>query len=82
MLIRLMVFVLASSAATAVRAQAPSGIGGAALVTASIRTNDTEVFIIDPTTGDAFNLTKAPPSEERYPSWSPDNAGAAALRTA
>jgi TolB protein len=42
------------------------------LLITSIRTGDTEVFIVNPTTGDAFNLTKAPQSEERYPSWSPD----------
>ena len=53
-------------------AQTPRDLAGYALVTTSIRTNDTEVFIIDPVTGDAFNLTKAPTSEERYPSWSPD----------
>jgi TolB protein len=53
-------------------AQVPLGPPGQALVTTSIRTNDTEVFIVDPVTGDAFNLTKAPASEERYPSWSPD----------
>ena len=58
---RLIVFVMVCSA-TAVRGQAPIDIGRAALVTTSIRTNDTEVFIIDPATGDAFNLTKAPAS--------------------
>ena len=67
-----MMFVMVCSAVTSVRAQAPLAPGGTALVTTSIRTNDTEVFIIDPATGDAFNLTKAPASEERYPSWSPD----------
>ncbi len=55
-----------------VNAQTLTEIAGNKLLTTSIRTNDTEVFIIDPTTGDAFNLTKAPKSEERYPSWSPD----------
>jgi TolB protein len=58
--------------ATVVLPQRPSELQGRALVTTSIRTNDTEVFIVDPVTGDAFNLTKAPRSEERYPSWSPD----------
>ena len=42
------------------------------LLTTSIRTGDTDVFWIDPVTGDAFNITKAPASEERYPVWSPD----------
>lgn len=42
------------------------------LLTTSIRTGDTDVFWINPVTGDAFNITKAPASEERYPVWSPD----------
>ncbi|GAB2602268.1 hypothetical protein GCM10027190_57380 [Spirosoma areae] len=42
------------------------------LLTTSIRTGNTEVFWINPATGDAFNITKAPTSEERYPVWSPD----------
>jgi TolB protein len=45
---------------------------GHKLLTTSIRTGDTEVFVIDPATGDAFNVTKAPKSEERYPLWLPD----------
>ena len=42
------------------------------LLTTSIRTGDTDVFWINPATSDAFNITKAPASEERYPVWSPD----------
>ncbi len=38
----------------------------------SIRTGDTEVFIADPTTGDMFNVSRSPKSEDRYPCWSPD----------
>lgn len=45
---------------------------GHKLLMTSIRTGDTEVFVIDPVTGDAFNVTKAPKSEERYPLWLPD----------
>lgn len=41
------------------------------LLVTSIRTGNTEVFIVNPLTGDAFNLTQAPDSEERYPAWSP-----------
>ena len=37
-----------------------------------VRTGDTEIFSVDPETGDAFNITKAPGSEERYPAWHPD----------
>ena len=56
--------------------EAPAAFGGALaghkLLLTSVRTGDTEVFIVDPETGDAFNVTKAPKSEERYPCWSPD----------
>src|SRR5262249_6022257 len=38
----------------------------------SVRTGDTEVFLIDPTTGDAANLTRSATSEDRYPCWSAD----------
>jgi TolB protein len=54
------------------QAQLLKEISGNKLLTTSIRTGDTEVFIIDPVTGDAFNVTKAPASEERYPIWLPD----------
>jgi TolB protein len=38
----------------------------------TVRTGDTEVFTVNPITGDAFNITKAPNSEERYPVWHPN----------
>jgi TolB protein len=38
----------------------------------SVRTGDTEIFLVDPYMGDAVNLTRSPESEERYPCWSPD----------
>ncbi len=44
----------------------------AKLVVTSVRTGDTEVFSIDPLTGDAFSLRRSPKSEDRYPAWSPD----------
>ncbi len=47
-------------------------LSGYTLLVTSVRTSDTEVFIADPTTGDMFNVTRAPKSEERYPCWSPD----------
>ena len=37
-----------------------------------VRTGDTEIFLVDPDSGDAINLTRSPKSEERYPCWSPD----------
>lgn len=42
------------------------------LLITSVRTGDTEVFLVDPDTGDALNVTRSPKSEERYPCWSPD----------
>ena len=38
----------------------------------TVRTGDTEIFSINPITGDAFNISKAPKSEERYPAWHPN----------
>jgi TolB protein len=46
-------------------------VGQKMLIT-SVRTGDTEIFVVDAATGDAFNVSKAPNSEERYPAWSPD----------
>jgi len=45
---------------------------GHKLLITSVRTGDTEVFIADPTTGDLFNVSRSPQSEDRYPCWSPD----------
>ena len=47
-------------------------LAGHKLLVTSVRTGDTEVFIADPMTGDMFNVTRAPGSEDRYPCWSPD----------
>lgn len=47
-------------------------LAGQKLLVTSVRTGDTEVFIADPTTGDLFNVTRSPGSEDRYPCWSPD----------
>jgi TolB protein len=41
-------------------------------LTTSVRTGNTEVFIVNSVTGDAHNVTRSPGSEERYPAWSPD----------
>lgn len=46
--------------------------GGAKFLVTSVRTGDTEVFVADPVTGDMFNVTRSPGSEDRYPCWSPD----------
>jgi len=42
------------------------------LLITSVRTGDTEIFVVDPEMGDAQNLTRSPSSEDRYPAWSPD----------
>jgi len=51
----------------------PGGdLAGYKLLVASFRTGDTEIFLVDPETGDARNLTRSPASGERYPAWSAD----------
>jgi TolB protein len=45
--------------------------GNKILIT-SVRTGDTEIFVVDPYFADSINLTRAPSSQERYPMWSPD----------
>jgi TolB protein len=47
-------------------------LAGHQLLVTMVRTGDTEIFIVDPDTGDCRNLTRSPKSEERYPCWSPD----------
>ena len=56
---------------TAAVAGAGELAGNEFLVT-SVRTGDTEIFVVDPETGDARNLSRSPKSEDRYPCWSPD----------
>jgi TolB protein len=71
MKITLPLFTLALAVCLALRTQGGELAGHKLLVT-SIRTGDTEVFIVDPETGDAFNVTCSAASEDRYPCWSPD----------
>jgi TolB protein len=52
-------------------------LAGHELLVATFRTGDTEIFIVDPDTGDARNLSRSPKSKERYPSWSPDGKSVA-----
>ena len=42
------------------------------LLVTSVRTGDTEIFIVALATGDAFNVSRSPQSEDRYPCWSPN----------
>ena len=56
-----------------IRAVSPAvDLTGHQFLVSSIRTGDTEIFIADPTTGDLFNVSRSPSSEDRYPCWSPD----------
>lgn len=56
-----------------IRAVSPAvDLTGYKFLISSIRTGDTEIFIADPTTGDLFNVSRSPSSEDRYPCWSPD----------
>ena len=45
---------------------------GYRLLVTMVRTGDTELFVVDPATGDATNISRAPDSEERYGCFSPD----------
>ncbi len=47
-------------------------LAGEKLLLTSVRTGDTEIFIVDPDTGDGFNVSRSPQSEDRYPCWSPN----------
>ena len=47
-------------------------LAGHSFLITSVRTGDTEIFEVNPTTGDARNVTRSPHSEDRYPCWSPD----------
>jgi TolB protein len=47
-------------------------LAGQKLLITSVRTANTEVFVVDPETGDAQNVSRSPKSEDRYPCWSPD----------
>lgn len=47
-------------------------LAGQELLLTSVRTGDMEVFVVNPVTGDARNISRSPKSEDRYPCWSPD----------
>jgi TolB protein len=56
------------------RPNTPGGglLTGHQLLVTLVRTGDTEIFVVDPETGDARNVSRSPRSEDRYPCWSPD----------
>jgi TolB protein len=49
-------------------------LAGHELLVVSTRTGETEVFRVNPGTGDARNLSRHPGSNERYAAWSPDGS--------
>ena len=49
-------------------------LAGHELLVISTRTGETEVFSVNPGTGDARNLSRHPGSNERYAAWSPDGS--------
>ena len=63
---------IALAALSLVQPASAGELTGYQLLLTSIRTGDTEVFVVDPDTGDAFNVSRSPQSEDRYPCWSPD----------
>ena len=48
-----------------------SGLGKEEVLISSLRTGDNDIFIVNPITGNAKNITRHP-AYERYPSWSSD----------
>src|SRR5215471_583094 len=64
----LLAYVLAMSTTAALS----DDLAGHKLLLTSVRTGDTEVFVVDPETGDAQNISRSPKSEDRYPCWSLD----------
>jgi TolB protein len=67
----ILLFLLAAAASLGPPGRA-ADLSGHKLLVTSVRTGDTEVFIADPTTGDMFNVSRSPLSEDRYPCWSPE----------
>lgn len=63
---------LAQASASPAAAGAGRELAGQSLLVTCVRTGDTEVFEVDPVSGDARNVTRSPGSEDRYPCWSPD----------
>lgn len=64
-------FVLASLLMTAAVAS-PAPADGALILHPSSRTGLADLFLTDPATGNAKNLTRTEQAEEIYPAWSPD----------
>jgi TolB protein len=54
------------------QAEGADGLEGYHLLVTSVRTGHTEIFDVDPASGDARNITRSHDCENRYPCWSPD----------
>jgi TolB protein len=63
---------LSTAVITVILSTSAADLSGHKLLVTSVRTGDTEVFIANPATGDLFNVTRSPASEDRYPCWSPE----------
>jgi len=71
--VKIKLFLIAVASALSMAHQAWAGqLAGYRLLLTCIRTGDTEVFIVDPDMGDAFNVSRNSLSEDRYPCWSPN----------
>src|SRR6516164_3877473 len=64
----------------AAAATRPVDLWGYKLLVTSVRTGDTEVFVVDPDTGDMMNLSRSPKTEDRYPCRSHDGRQVAFTR--
>ena len=69
---RLIAFVGAILLCLRTMAQPAPALPNRPMLITTVRTGDTEVFTVNPVTGDARNLTRSPTSEDRYASWSYD----------
>lgn len=67
-----MALCLRAAAQPAQPAQPAPSLPNRPMLITAVRTGDTEVFAINPVTGDARNLSRSPSSEDRYASWSYD----------
>ena len=69
-------FLLALLTLPLVPLPAPAGgadeLAGHHLLVTSVRTGHTEIFEVNPVSGDATNVTRSRDCENRYPCWSPD----------
>jgi TolB protein len=73
-MIRQLSFALAVLAIAVARPVRAGDLAGRTLLISTVRTGDTEVFSVDPDSGDSHNLSRSPGSEDRYRCSSPDGS--------